>query len=230
MTRPRKPPWEVTCPCGTVFTVSGRGKAPTRYCSPVCAYNATATPERKEQRREYRRSRPECEFEGCDKPIFTYPLCAGHNAQKKKGKSLTPLQPRKTWRWHEPAGPCSLPGCERLHFSKSLCRRHDTQCRVAGLDAATLIAGFLRADDVCAYCLDALGTDFEIDHAHDGDCVDAHRGQQRMCPACIRGFIHRRCNRELVGIDSAIRGGRLVKPAPQLAAYLQGRPFLEWCA
>ena len=179
--------------------------------------------------RTYWRARPECEFEGCHNPIAAFTLCAGHYAQKRKGKSLAPLKHKAGKSWYAPPEPCLLPGCEKPYRGKGLCHRHDSQRRVTSLDTETFIAGFLRQEGMCTYCSEPLQTDFEVDHAHDGGCADIH-DEPHMCPACIRGFIHRRCNRGLVWIDRSIRAGRLVKPAPQLAAYLQGRPFLEWCA
>lgn len=226
MTRPRKPPWTLTCPyCGTEFTVSGHGKGGTRYCSPEHAEQAKRDRDR-ERMRTYWRTRPECEFEGCPNPIAAGTLCAGHYAQQRAGKPLAPLKHKPGKPWYTPAEPCLFPDCGEPCFCKGLCRHHDSQRRMTSLATEAFIAGFLRQEGICGCCSEPLLDGFEVDHAHDGTCADIH-DEAHMCPACIRGFIHMRCNRGLVWIDRAIRAGRLVKPAPQLAAYLQGRPFLE---
>lgn len=41
----------------------------------------------------------ECSFDGCSKPVRARGLCTGHYNQRRKGKSLTPLDDRRLGRW-----------------------------------------------------------------------------------------------------------------------------------
>jgi hypothetical protein len=229
--RSRKPslPREEKCLyCGVTFVITERRQGRRKYCSPEHAEQAHLDYSREYQRANWR-DRPECEFEGCPNPIAGGTLCAGHYAQQRAGKPLTPLKYKPGKPWYTPPEPCLFRGCEDPYFSKGLCMGHDGQRRNTSLDTETFVAGYLRQGGLCAYCREPLTGGFETDHAHDGGCADIH-ADRHMCPVCIRGFIHSACNKELIGLERAIRTGRVVQPAPLVAAYLQGRPFLEWCA
>lgn len=180
----------------------------------------------RERMREYCRSRPPCTFDGCQNPIASRDLCAGHKAQERAGKPLAPLKPKAQKRWYEPKDDCSLPGCPEVVWSKGLCARHDSQRRKTSLDTASYVAVFAQQAGCCAYCHDALGEKFEIDHAHDGGCTVMHPDAY-MCPDCVRGFVHQLCNQELKWLERAIRTDRVTQPAPNVARYLAGRPFRE---
>lgn len=58
----------------------------------------------------------ECEFDGCDKRRYAYNLCAGHNAQRRKGAKLTPLRKFTTH--------CTVDGCREKHRARGLCNMH----------------------------------------------------------------------------------------------------------
>ena len=226
--KPKLPRDETCLHCGRVFTITERRMGRQQHCTPGCAEQAKRDRDR-ERMRAYWRTRPECEFEGCSKPVAADPLCAGHYAQRRAGKPLTPLKYKLGRPWYSPSEPCLFPDCDEPYFSKGLCSGHDGQRRNTSLDTETFVEGYLRQGGVCTYCWEPLTSGFETDHAHDGGCAGVH-AEHHMCPVCIRGFIHRSCNHELIGLERAIRTGRVVKPAPSVAAYLQGRPFLEWCA
>lgn len=226
--KPKLPRDETCIHCGCLFIITERHMSRMKHCSPECAEQAKRDRDR-DRMREYWRARPECEFEGCPNPIAGGTLCAGHYAQERAGKPLAPLKYKPGKPWYAPPKPCLFPGCEEPYFSKGLCGGHDGQRRNTSLDTETFVAGYLRQGGLCAYCQELLTDGFETDHAHDGGCAGVHI-ERDMCPVCIRGFIHRSCNRELIGLERAIRTGRVVQPAPLVAAYLQGRPFLEWCA
>lgn len=63
----------------------------------------------------------ECQFPKCGRPIEAYGLCAGHDAQKRKGRVLAPIR--------GPQGPCVGPRCTRKATTKGLCSSHADQRR-----------------------------------------------------------------------------------------------------
>lgn len=161
----------------------------------------------------------ECKFDGCDKPLIIRGYCQGHYKQLNLGKPLTPLRsPGRS-----ASGNCELAGCSDAMDSMLLCSRHYAQRAKTTLTSQEFIAGFAAQQGVCPYCLESLGTRFEIDHYH-GDCE--HPRSKRMCRECMRGMIHRECNEELKWVERAVAAGRGGTLAPHVAAYLAVRPFL----
>lgn len=65
---------------------------------------------------------------------------------------------------------CQLPGCDDDYDSMFLCVRHYAQRAKTTLTSQEFIAGFAAQQGACPYCLESLGTRFEIDHFH-GDCA-----------------------------------------------------------
>lgn len=65
-----------------------------------------------------RRADRACTFDGCDIPARANGLCPGHDTQRRRGHTLTPLRHRRTT--------CTN-GCTRRHYARGLCRRcYDT--------------------------------------------------------------------------------------------------------
>lgn len=71
--------------------------------------------------REHLPTRP-CEFDGCDRPVDSLGLCVGHVAQKRAGKELSTLAPKRSR-----AVTCDVPGCGRVRLTGSLCAGHHRQ-------------------------------------------------------------------------------------------------------
>lgn len=57
-----------------------------------------------------------CEFPECGRKHYCYGLCAGHNAQRRRGAPLAPLRAM--------TARCTLPDCERKHRARGLCGLH----------------------------------------------------------------------------------------------------------
>lgn len=228
-----------TCPhCEQVFDITyGLCQHFRKYCSDDCFAEAKRCRDR-ERQRAYWRTRPPCHYPGCGRPIASVTLCAGHYRQSRGGVPLAPLHPKAP---HGKRGPvasdrpgrarldgltCGLPGCERPMHSKGMCSPHDSQRRKTTLTTAQLVIWYQDQEGRCSYCAEALSIKYEIDHAHDGTCTTPHR-EERMCPDCIRGLVHKRCNEELKWLERAIRAGRITAPSPLVLAYLTGRPFRD---
>lgn len=293
-----KRPRSCVCPrCKSNFEVPPGTRSVRTYCTPGCAAEAKRERDRENQKTS-RLMRPPCEFPGCDNPISSRTLCAGHKAQERAGTPLRPLhepRPRQaivtvppvavqqavgsastSWllpphdksrprgtpcpfpecgrpifcrglcgghysqatdgrplaplrhqrRWHTERPTCIFPTCVNLTHSMKLCMRHDSQRRTTSIPVEQYVAFAASLDAHCSYCTEGLDGKFEIDHAHDGNCGDAHRDEY-MCPDCIRGFVHRQCNEELKWLERAICVGRVTQPAPTVTRYLAERPFRE---
>lgn len=65
-----------------------------------------------------------CEFPGCEKRHYIRGLCQGHHVQRKLGKELQPLRPR---RQQQKNAVCEYPGCGRPHDSNGWCSGHRHQ-------------------------------------------------------------------------------------------------------
>jgi hypothetical protein len=60
-----------------------------------------------------------CTFKDCEKPVKARKLCSGHHMQMSKGKTLTPLTPRRTG--------CIVSGCTGKHSGLGYCDFHYTR-------------------------------------------------------------------------------------------------------
>lgn len=71
----------------------------------------------------------ECSFAGCGGEVVARGYCTGHYTQWKRGRPLTPLNPRRTKARLSATvkKPCSFEGCGLLAKSKGLCQAHYTQ-------------------------------------------------------------------------------------------------------
>lgn len=124
---------------------------------------------------------------------------------------------------------CKILGCPNPLTSRLLCGSHYAQRNKTVLKPAEFVAWFDSQAGVCPYCLEPLGSRFEVDHFH-GPCASSHVGSKRSCRQCLRGMIHDTCNEELKWIDRALASGRLDELAPHVSAYLTGRPCLASAA
>jgi len=67
-----------------------------------------------------------CSFDACDRPCCARGLCASHDLQRRRGRTLTPLRPsRLTPKIHKAT--CSFDACGRSSQAKGLCSSHHAQ-------------------------------------------------------------------------------------------------------
>ena len=93
---PKRPRVRVCPRCDSQFELSPGTHGDRTYCTPECATQAKRDRDREHQK-TYRLTRPPCEFKGCDNLIASGTLCAGHKAQERAGKPLTPLRGSQPW-------------------------------------------------------------------------------------------------------------------------------------
>lgn len=70
--------------------------------------------------------KPDCVFEGCERPQYAYELCASHNRQRRRGKELSPL--RSNGRALKMCAVCDDGTPSALSSSgEPLCRKHHSR-------------------------------------------------------------------------------------------------------
>lgn len=148
-----------------------------------------------------------CAFEECDRPLHGSTWCGGHYQQLKMGKSLTPLNPRRTSqevaardrRGRKQCRECREwfpPESYRASNSKSglwgdcePCRRAKRQASHHGTTRASLRIIYDQQNGDCPVCNEALSWEgWHIDHDH--TCCPG----KFSCGNCIRGLLHSGCN------------------------------------
>lgn len=68
-----------------------------------------------------KKTRPACEFDGCDRPQSSKGYCSTHYAQQHRGDEMTPIHTRGN------VQRCKGPGCDRRARAKGLCSTHYAQ-------------------------------------------------------------------------------------------------------
>lgn len=66
-----------------------------------------------------------CSAPSCDRAVKTRGLCNAHDQQRRRGKPLTHINPRRLS--HEPVPTCAYHGCGRPAVAKGLCQCHRVQ-------------------------------------------------------------------------------------------------------
>lgn len=69
-----------------------------------------------------------CEFEGCERNLYSRGLCKAHRTQQDRGKELKPLREFRT-RAESRERVCEFEGCCRPYKAKGLCEPHYLQRR-----------------------------------------------------------------------------------------------------
>jgi hypothetical protein len=175
--RPLRPLADVLCPCGEVFTPTGRGQ---RYCSPKCRSKAHAKP------------RGECSV--CQGPLWLSPTSA------PEGKRM--CRPcRRANPWHQrnrtPCVQCGgvkgprrsryCEGCSKLTQQWKRRRRAEKWAHRYGPEHKKARAEYVERftpGDACARCNEPMWDDpkdLDLDHTDDG--------------TAYLGLSHRTCNR-----------------------------------
>lgn len=151
-----------------------------------------------------------CRFDGCGHAAKSLGLCNGHVIQTRRGKELTPLEPRRSSTVRDEHGRklCGIcgawkgetefyPNKRHVDSLSTYCKRCDRGERIQRRYGITLDEYEAMADAQgggCAICGAAPkeGASLHIDHDH--ACCS---GQKESCGRCVRGLLCEDCNRVL---------------------------------
>lgn len=150
-----------------------------------------------------------CSFANCHRRRKSHGLCNGHNEQRRLGKTLTAIVPRRgRWasltrdplgrKWckqceqwlHEDAFSRSTSRIDGLYFHCKECERNAQLGLRYGLTRDRYNAMFAAQGERCAVCKSA-------DPGVKGWCVDHDHsccGSSRACSDCVRGILCHGCN------------------------------------
>lgn len=147
-----------------------------------------------------------CEFPGCGRRYEAQGYCPGHLYQKKKGRTLVPLEPRlkTTERDEQGRKLCRLCGewlpvdsfyanstpKDGLHNRCIRCARDEKFIRDYGITTEDYEALLEQQEHCCKICgrTESNGKQLSIDHDH--ACCPG----RKSCGKCIRGLLCNRCN------------------------------------
>lgn len=136
-----------------------------------------------------------CDFPDCGRGNYAFGLCQGHNAQRTKGKALTPLRHYTVVK--PPPESCLIGSCEKPREGRQeLCAGHYFIARSYNLQPDDYSAMYLLGCGLCGKTTGALA----VDHDH-SCCPD----RKRSCGACVRGLLCSDCNFLMGWIDKLTR-------------------------